>query len=287
MRVAHLIIVHKNPAQLLRLLKRLEHPNFDLFVHVDKKISILDFELLKKEVDFTFIEHRTTCHWGGNSFIESIITSLREILSSGKHYDFINLISGQDYPLMPPEKMLEYFQANRGINFISYDDSRNSKWWESARSRYEKYHLTDQSFRGKYIVQTFLNTFLPKRKFNHFRKLWGGSKSSWWTITSPCAKLLVETMINNRKLNQFLKYTWGNDEFIVATIIMNSKFKDVTQNENLRYIDWSEQNANPKILRLTDIQALEESKMMFARKFDIVVDTDILTLIDRKLLGIQ
>ncbi|MGN7205935.1 beta-1,6-N-acetylglucosaminyltransferase [Pedobacter sp. SAFR-022] len=280
MQIAHLIVAHKNPEQLLRLLKRLQHPNFDLFVHIDKKIPIEQFSHIMRDAKFLFIKNRTACNWGGNSVLMSIIKSVREIVDSGKKYDFINVISGQDYPLMSTEKMLAFFQSNLGTSFISYDHASDSQWWQLARNRYEKYHFTDLNVPGKYLLQNIVNTLLPKRKFPFFKTLYGGSKSTWWTITGDCALYLVSTLEENRKLNSFLKYAWCTDEFVVATIIMNSPFRHKTENNNLRYIDWSEQKASPKTLTFEDLAAMKASNMVFARKFDIKVDVRILDMID-------
>jgi hypothetical protein len=281
MRVAHLVIVHKSPDQLLRLLKRLQHPNFDLFVHVDLKVPIEQFTFIKSETNVRFIKNRVACHWGGNSVLVSIINSVQEILNSDKVYDFINVISGQDYPLMSSEAMLSFFNANNKTNFISFDDTPESEWWQLARERYEKYHLTDLNFRGKYILQNLLNMLLPKRKFPVYNTLYGGSKSTWWTITSECAGYLVKTLEVNKKLKKFLKYAWCTDEFVVATVIMNSPFRDKTINDNLRYIDWSEKKSSPKILTLSDLSSIKACNMMFARKFDIEVDACILNRLDQ------
>ncbi|GGC67748.1 glycosyl transferase [Pedobacter quisquiliarum] len=283
MRVAHLIIVHKGPTQVLRLLQRLQHPSFDLFVHVDGKVAIEHFKSLKNEADFMFIKNRVACHWGGNSVLTSILNSVQEILNSGEKYDFVNVISGQDYPLMSPEKMLAFFNANRKTNFISFDDSPHSEWWKLARDRYEKYHFTDLNFKGKYMLQKIANTILPKRKFPHYTTLYGGTKSSWWTVTSDCASYIVNTLEENPRLKRFLKYVWCTDEFVVATIIMNSHFKDRTVNDNLRYIDWSEQNPSPKTLTINDLNKISASRMMFARKFDVEVDTSVLDILDQNL----
>lgn len=238
---------------------------------------------IKSEADLSFIMNRVTCQWGGNSVLMSIINSLHEIFNSGKVYDFINVISGQDYPLMSSEAMLSFLHANSRTNFISFDQAPESEWWQLARSRYERYHLTDLNFRGKYILQKLMNTWLPKRKFPGYKTLYGGSKSTWWTITSECAKYLVNTLDINRKLKSFLKYAWCTDEFVVATIIMNSHFRDRTVNDNLRYIDWSEKKPSPKTLTVRDLDTIKASNMMFARKFDIEVDVAILDILDQNI----
>jgi len=280
MRIANLIIGHKNALQLSRLVGRLEHPNFDVYIHIDKKVDIGEFRKLENSPNVFLINNRVKVNWGGNSTFTAIIKSMHEIFESGKSYDFINLLSAQDYPLKTSKDIFEFFMANRERNFISFDASSESKWWKHAAARYEKYHLTDWSFPGKYLVQNVVNILAPKRNFPADMKLYGSEKSTWWSISGDCARHVIKEASGNKKLNSFLKYCWGTDEFVIATLIMNSTFKAQVVNNNLRYIDWSEGNANPKILTDKDSSALKKSEMLFARKFDINIDSKILDEID-------
>lgn len=45
---------------------------------------------------------------------------------------------------------------------------------------------------------------------------------------------------------------------------------------NLRYIDFSEHKPSPKILTTEDYAKMHQSKSLFARKFDIAVDEQII-----------
>ena len=65
MRVAHLIMAHKNPSQLARLIKKLEHPEADFFIHIDKKVDITAFLELGDNNHIKFINKRTLVNWGG------------------------------------------------------------------------------------------------------------------------------------------------------------------------------------------------------------------------------
>ena len=47
MKIAHLILTHKNPKQLERLLNALQHDAFDFFIHVDRKTDIEPFKFLE------------------------------------------------------------------------------------------------------------------------------------------------------------------------------------------------------------------------------------------------
>lgn len=284
MRIAHVIMAHKNPPQLLRLIERLQHPNFDIYIHIDKKVPSDKFKFLTEKTNITFIKNRVECNWGGNNFFKAIINSVSEVLHLNKDYAFINLLSGQDYPIATADDIYNYWGKNPDKNFISYDPSRESDWWKGAVNRYEKYHFTDLHFKWKYLLQKIVNTVLPKRTLPYSFELFGGRNASWWTITGGCAKYLVDELLLDKKLWDFLKYSWCADEFMVCSLIMNSKFRDKAVNHNLRYIDWSEGNARPKLLGIGDFDHIKDSGMFFARKFDQEIDSRILDKIDRECL---
>ncbi|MFC3559014.1 beta-1,6-N-acetylglucosaminyltransferase [Pedobacter jamesrossensis] len=284
MRIAHIVMTHKNPAQLARLIKSLQHKDFDFYIHLDKKISIDDFLFLEKMDQVFFIRNRIKCNWGGWNFTQGIINCINEIISLNKNYNFINLLSAQDYPISSVTEIHNYLSERPSQNFINFAPD-NSDWWAAAPERYEKYHLTDVNISGKYFFQRMINKILPKRKFPENLKLYGGSDSSWWTLSGDCAQHVAEMVTKNKKLNNFLKYCWGTDEFIIATLVMNSDFKNKTNNNNLRYIDWSEGNAHPKMLKIEDYSNLKSSTMHFARKFDTEIDEVILDKIDKELIS--
>ncbi|KIO78768.1 hypothetical protein TH53_01350 [Pedobacter lusitanus] len=279
MRIAHIIITHKNPHQLSRLLKRMQHPDFDFYIHVDKKTDIRQYEFLTALEGVQFIKNRLICNWGGYSTLQAMVSSLKEVLDNGNQYGFYNLLSGQDYPLKSNNEICEFFEQNPDKSFIYYE-AENSLWWESAVNRFQRYHLTDYNFRGKFFVENMLNKILPLRKFPMSMKLYGGSKSSWWTINRESAQYVAKFFDTEVKINKFLKYCWGTDEFVIPTILINSPLKYNIINDNLRYIDFPEGMANPKILGLEDIDKMISSSMFFARKFDISINTDILDKID-------
>jgi hypothetical protein len=284
MRVAHIIIIHKNLVQLARLITSLQHPHFDLYIHVDAKVPDEEFESLKNLPNVIFIKNRIECNWGGFTILKAIFNSLAEVIASGKSYGFINLMSGQDYPIRHPQQIYEFLQQQTGKNFVAYDTSQSTDWWKGAADRYEKYHLTDMSIPGKYFVERILNKFTPTRKFPEYTQLYGGNKSTWWTLSWDCAVYLNDKVKKSPKLLSFLKFCWGTDEFAIPTLIMNSPFKDQVVNDSLRYIDWSEGNPSPKVFTIVDFEKIRSSRMLFARKFDMDYDTDILNKIDEELL---
>lgn len=281
MRVAHIIMAHKGPDQLEALIRSLDHPMFDVYLHVDAKINLNDFKSLKTLKNLTFIKKRHKCNWGGYSLLKAEINCMDEVLKSCKGYDYINLLSGQDYPMYSSDNIYNFLKANAGKIFLSYDDSNPSLWWKHAIGRFERYHLTDFNFPGRYFLQSLLNKITPRRKFPGGMTLYGGNNASWWTITGKSAQYVIDIIANDKNLDNFLRFCWGTDEFVIPTLIMNSSFRSQVVNNNLRYIDWSEGNPNPKILMEEDLEKIIGSQMLFARKFDFNADVSVIDKIEQ------
>jgi hypothetical protein len=284
MRIAHIIITHKNPVQLERMLQKMQHPEFDFYIHVDKKVDINSYQYLTQIRGVNLIKKRLNCNWGGYSTLQAMVSSLKEVILSGVNYGFYNLLSGQDYPLKSNDYIYNFLLDNADKSFIYYENE-NSDWWENAVHRFQRYHLTDFNFRGKTFIEGLINKVMPIRKFPFSMKLYGGCKSSWWTLNRESAIYVANFFSNETRMNKFLKFCWGTDEFIIPTILVNSPLKDSIVNDNLRYIDFPSGMANPKILELDDMDKMMSSHMLFARKFDININTDILDRIDALIIN--
>jgi len=281
MRIAFLIMAHKDPKQIERLVKRLNHPDFDFFIHLDKKIDMDNFAYLEHLDRVVFTKTRIHVKWAAFSFTTAIYKCMEEILGYPDQYDFIDVLSAQDYPIKSTEEIHSYFSDHKANNFISFE-KEGSEWWKHAIGRITNYHLISYNFPGRYKIQWLINTVLPKRIFPLPYILFGGPRASWFTINNDCAAYVVKFMNDNPKVRRFCNFTWGSDEFLFQTIIMNSKYAETVMNDVINYIDWSGGGSNPKILTTVDYKSLTESKKLFARKFDINVDLDILDMLDKQ-----
>jgi Core-2/I-Branching enzyme len=278
MRIACIIMAHKGPQQIERFIKKYRGLPFDFYLHIDKKIKLKPFEYLADLPQVYFITDRVHVRWASYSYIVAVLHSLKQVLGNRVQYDFISFMSGQDYPIKPVKDFYHIIEKNPGKNFICYDEG--DEWWSHAISRINKYHFTNFGFRGRYRIQFFLNAFLPVRKFPLPYKLYGGPRAMCMTLSSECALYVLEFIESNKKLRRFIRFTWGPDEFIVPTLIMNSKFKETVVNNNFYYIDWSKGGSNPKTLLTEDYPLLLSSDKMLARKFDMAEDAIILDMLD-------
>jgi hypothetical protein len=279
MKVACLMMVHKEPAQIERLLAKFDHPGFDFYIHLDKKANFKEFAYLAQRKGVYFIVKRTKVRWASYSFVQAILTSFQQILDSGQAYDFISVMSGQDYPIKPVPQFYAYLERNKGKNFICFED-QDAHWWSHAINRIKKYHFINFDFRGRYRLEYLLNSILPDRHFPLPYVLYGGPRAMCMTLTSDCAAYVCDFIASNRRIRTFCHFTWGTDEFLIPTLIMNSAYSKSVINNNFYYIDWSQGGSNPKILTSEDYDSLVDSDKFMARKFDMHQDSKILNMID-------
>jgi len=277
MKVAHLILIHENPSQLERLIQRLIHPNAKFYVHLDLKTDISPFLSLHSK-DVNFIVNRVSVQWGAYSIVQATVNSIEEILKSNNNYNYINLLSGQDYPLKSTETIHNFFEDNPNKAFMHTLSVENE--WQEAIPRLTKYHLSNYTFSGKYTLEKWLNFLLPSRKIPN--NLIAVGRSQWFSISIQHAEYVVTYLQENKKVRRFFELSWGSDEFVFQTILFNSIHQKDMVNDNLRYIDWTEKKASPKTFTIDDLPNLLGSGKLFGRKFSERVDNAILKELDKQ-----
>jgi len=279
MKIANLILTYTSPQLTERLIVNLQHPQLDFYIHVDNKYSITPYLYLKEYPNVYFIRNREDVRWAGYNTIKATFNCVKEINASGIEYDYINFLSGQDYPIKPAEYILDFFERNRGKQFIEYQNVY--KEWPEAIPRFTRYHLTNFKFKGKDRLAQLINWLAPKRQLPYQLVPFG--KAMFWMLTPSRAMHVVNYVEKNPQLERFFKYTWGSDEVVFQTILMNSPYKDELVNNDYRYIDWSAGGAHPKILTLDDFENLKNSDDLFTRKVNLEKSSDLLDALDKLL----
>jgi hypothetical protein len=276
MRLAHLILVHSRVNQLERLIKRLIHPSADIFLQVDAKTEISDFEHLGKYQNVYFIKNRVKVYWGNYSVVQATLNAMEEIVSNGVAYSHINLLSGQDYLLKSNDHIVSFFLNNAGKDFMmSVSLEREIP---AALERVFTYQLGDYRIPGIFRLQKLINFIIPKRCPPLGLQPHG--LSQWMTITPESATYVMAYLKRNQKARRYFRMTGGPDEFIFQTILIGSPHSNKLVNDNQRHIRFQPDGVHPVNFRLTDAQELLGSDKLFARKFDEKVDLAILTHLD-------
>lgn len=281
MLVGHIIVAHKSPDQLKRLVNRLLHPSASVFIHIDKATDIRPFKNAINHGNVHFIKNRVKVNWGGFSQVEAFVNAMAECLMTLPALDYLNILSGQDYPIKSNADFLEHLSTNQGSVFMEFVNS-DDKWLQEARRRVTQYHITDLKFFGQYKLEWLINKVMPVRKLPPDFELVG--RSQWFTVDRESVLYILDVVKNKKSLVRCFRYSWGADELFFQSILYNSHLRYKLINDNLRYIDWSAQQSSPKVLTIKDADALLQTGGFFARKFDPAVDEHILDYIDENCL---
>lgn len=265
MRVAHLIITYTNPQQTERMIKKMYHSNFDFYIHVDKKLDIRYYQFLGTLSNVFFIQNRVNVKWADFSTVHAIFAGIKEITGNGAQYDFINLLSGQDYPIKSADYIYNFFLKNAGKEFLSYRDIKND--WKEGLARMQNYYLTDWEFQGKYTLESSMNKLLPKRQIPYGLHPYG--KSMYWMLHPDTATFVVEKVEQDKEIQQFFSYCLGSHELVFQTVLLNSPLKSKVVNNNYRYNDCPDEEDVPVILAIEHIEFLKNSDLLFASNIDL------------------
>lgn len=280
MKIAVLIQAHRNPEQLARLCKQLQHQCVDIYIHIDLKSDIRPFKELIPQA--TYIDDRVNVIWGGFSQVEATLRSLRRIHTAPTKYDYVLLTSGQDCLLKPIDYIVEQIEIDmhRGKGYIFGRPLTDSKVDFYTHRSYKNYHVSLTNMLLAKIINKVIRLFsFVKRKYPYNTIVKG---SSWWCLTSACTSYILDFCNANPQYVKFHKYARCCDEYFFHNIVANSPFANAElriEDHHYVYTDWSEHKPNPKIFTINDYQAIITSGKWLARKFDTNTDTAIIDAI--------
>ncbi|AEV34326.1 putative N-acetylglucosaminyltransferase [Owenweeksia hongkongensis DSM 17368] len=290
MKIAYLLLVHKNADQVNRLIDRLADGDNGIFIHVDKKSDI--HKDINKLPNTHFVKHRIKGEWGGYSLIEATMALFDLALACSENYDYYILLSGQDYPLKSNAFIKKFLIQNRGKEFFKIREMPYHHWvkqrggFDRIEIYYPKWILGNT--RKKWIIRNLYVQlckalgFLKKRQF--FKKYYGISQ--WFAISRNAVEYIYKYSQENVDALKFFKNSLIPDEIFFSTIIMNSHFKDKVEPTDLKLVDWTTGPEMPLIWKEEHISRIINSEALFARKFDMDIDSKVLDQIDKELLGV-
>ena len=283
MRIAHLLLTHEYNGQLERLVQKLRHADADIYIHIDLKTPIELFAPLQTIPQVYFIQRRVKVYWGAFSMVQATLNGFAQILSSGIEYGYVNLLSGQDYPLQPTEAIHAFFSQNPGKAFMEYYPV--NEVWTEAIPRITHYHLANFTFAGRYAVERWMNKLLPQRKLPYH--LIAVGRSQWFSIANEQVRFIMDFVKSHPRYVSFFKLSWAPDELFFQTILYNSIHAASMVNDNLRYVDWSDKKPSPKTFTIEDLVSLKTSGKLYGRKFNMKLDHAVLDRLDAPNSGIK
>jgi len=292
---AYIILAHKYPEQLHRLVKRLDDAHSAFFVHIDKNVEISQFKRLGEFGDAVHFVERVGSEWGSFGQVQSVLNGLKAVKESSTQFDIINLLSGQDYPIKSNAEIDSHFKASQYSVFIDYFPLPNFKKWKEDNGgmyRVNKYFFGLKRYKLFFSKSiNFLATFIPflRRKIPDGMKPYAGSQ--WWSIDMYALNYVLDYINKHPKYAAFHQYTFACDELFFQMILVNSideRIQKSIENDNKRFMKWkTSDSSHPETLVTDDLPDISNSKALFARKFDLTKDGDIFDIIDKKCLFLK
>ena len=292
-RIAYIVSAYRLPELLVRLVKRIDAPGTCTFIHVDAKspdgVYRAMTEPLSGRPNVRFLP-RHTCHWGDFGHVRATLKGLRVLIASNRPFDYVVLLTGQDYPLKTNEQIAATLGEAADKVFMRYMPIPNQHWTNGGAYRFENRYFRvagrAYAFPGAPFGSTRLNRIWWRvalalglyRTFPRGLTPYGGS--SYWMLPADCARYVDEYTRDHPELVRFFHHVRIPDEIYFHTIVMNSRFRDRVDPDDLRYVDWDRGGDNPGVLTGADLPKLVASRALYARKFDPAVDPAVLDRID-------
>lgn len=268
---AYLIQAHDQFGLLKMLVQELDDPLNDIYIHIDKKSKNFDRDNIKSAVQRskTFFVDSISVVWGGESQIRAELRLFKAAYNNEQEYIYYHLISGVDYPIKTQKEIHDYFEKNRGKEFIEY--------WDRDLKSYEyriKYRYPLQEKIGRYtndpktiilrLVSKVLVFFQYLCRIDRVKDYEGNVKigGQWVSLSDEFVGYLLEQEITIHKY--FLKGV-AADELFIQSICWNSKFRDnVFSGGHQRLIDWN--RGSPYTWQEDDFNEIICSDKLFIRK---------------------
>lgn len=298
----YLILAHKNPLQLGRMIERLDDGASKFFIHLDAKTPIESFAACLEGGHIRFIEPRERCVWGDFSIVRATIHLME---AASEEQGLFILMSGQDYPIQSQGYINAFLERNKEFDFIEIEPLEEKWKPKMVKDKLEHYHILHSEERGhsncyapfahcsvfqKLRTQTHLlkgrlsrKNFrllcsLPKR-VAPFERQYAGSQ--FWAFSERTFYAVLQYIRKHKAaLEEYYKYTSSPDEIYFHSVLMHLVAKDSTikLKEQITYVNYFRKN---NVFITEDFDKLTSAKgKLFARKFDTDIDIEILNKLD-------
>ncbi len=219
--------------------------------------------------------------WGGYSILEATFAMMEQAFQQDT-YDRFVLLTGLDYPIRSDEEIRAFFLSNAHTEYIHadvvsgeqyghlyYHASRDHRILHKCFQLYEKI-LRKSGRKGKKDYVVYKGKKYP---------LYGIAPK--WALSGECASYLLRFYKHNRTFNRYFQLMHAPDDFYVATVLFNSKFRDSIESENdIFKIIWLPDDKGARILNQEDYQELKDGSHLYAKKFQSGYSEALIRILD-------
>lgn len=290
-RHAYIILAHGEFELLSILLTTIDDYRNDIYIHIDAKSKGYDIESLKKSVKHARIDicSEIKVNWGGYSIAQAYMLLFEKATST--YHSYYHVISGADLPLMTQNRIHDIL-ATPEYEYIHFTaDPMPTEFLE----RVDYYHFFQEYVKYKHVgvffkvlekISILIQKLLGVHRYDGSFTLQKGC--NWVSLTHDCVNYILS---QKSFIEKIFKYSYIADEMFIQTVIVNSPFMDRVWKKSysddmkdaLRFIDWN--RGLPYTFTNEDYNELLESNCLFARKFSLNKDREIVERIAKHAIG--
>lgn len=278
MKIAYLILVHHDIKHLNRLIAALDTENTTFYIHVDRKSSEIQNDIILKNNIIILSTYRI--YWGGWNMVQASLQLLKRAYAD--YHDRYIFISGQDYPIISNNEIVNFLRQEQNHFFYFTDEIEIKK----KQFRYQFFYPMDFFKGSTKIVWRFgqLHSFLSKiglfkvKKLGDSKKIYFGSQ--WGVLTHTTTNRLLYTIDVCPEILNFFPYSFIPDEMFYQTILLSYLPEENINNHLITFQKWDDELTHPLILTEKEIDVIFKSQKIFMRKCDSLKSTTLLDLID-------
>ena len=288
MRVAYLVLSHRNPEQVLRLVRALrEGPAAEVLVRHDQRRS----RLAAAEVEAAgaeLIEDGIKVEWASWSHVEVMLAALRRAAALAP--DWTLVLSGQDYPLRPMaeiEAALAASDADAMLGSLREIETKRPAGDDEffLRVAYRHYrrprclpHLP-RMLRPLIYVRDLPPLVGVRRLALPDLRLY--SSADWLTLGNRGLESVLAAGEDRALRRAFRRVAVPSESFFASVLLNDPELR--IERDHRRFLAFAGPGVpHPKTLTAADLEAALASGADFARKFDTAVDARVLDLLDER-----
>ena len=289
MTVVYIVISHRNPEQVVRLVRVLrEGPSSRVLVRHDPRGEKLERERIEAAGGEP-LEDRIKMRWGGWSQLKLILACLRE--AAERHDpDWTLILSGQDYPLRPLadiEAGLDASPADARLGSIRRVETRRPAAGDDEfflRCRYRHYarprvfpsRLLPGSIRPLAYARDLPPLVGVRRTVP--APLTFFASADWLTLGRAGLRAVLAASRHRRLMRHFRRVAVPSESFFASVLLGDPSL--IVEQDDRRFASFAHGAAHPDTLTSKDYDRLLASGADFARKFDVTSDSRVLDMLD-------
>ncbi|MGH3247617.1 MAG: hypothetical protein ACRDOI_15615 [Trebonia sp.] len=313
--VVYFLQTHAWPAQVARLVRVITEGSPDAIV-------LISHDAAGPALDEPGLQALGNVHvlldqggYGDFSHLDRYLAAVDWLDANGVDYDWLENLTGQDYPLRPIAEIEDALAATHSDGFLLYSPvfpervppgaDRGAAGYTlvravDAKSRYDYRHwrFGKPTSAKKHCMRPLmaLNLVQPWiRVSNSYASVgvrrrtvfgpgfhcYGGS--FFCTLRAECARYIRDYARANPDIVAFFRDTLAPEEVFLHSVLVNSGRFSLTPDYK-RYIDWTGcTHTHPRTLGMEDLDKLLAADAHWARKLDLEKDAKLFDILDRRI----